>query len=400
MTHGVEEWTGTSLWQRLKVAFAYPVHFTRGVFSPANDLLEKTVRQPGTNRPVRCFVMLDGGLAAARPGLAGEVEAWFAARRERLELAAEPLVLPGGEAAKNDPDLPGELIGRLLEARLCRHSYLIAAGGGAVLDAAGFAGALFHRGLRLVRLPSTVLAQNDAGVGVKNGVNRHGIKNALGTFAPPFAVINDLEFLRTLADRDWIGGVAEAFKVALIRDAEFLEWLTGAAPALAARGESAMEEAVRRCADLHLRHIREGGDPFESGEARPLDFGHWSAHKLESLSHNRIGHGEAVAFGLALDCAYAVSRGWLGGNEFERVAGALRTCGFPLWYPECDDKDEAGRLRLLEGLEEFREHLGGELTLTFPDGPGRSRDAREVDIPLMLGAHGLLREKFGGGGAS
>lgn len=127
----------------------------------------------------------------------------------------------------------------------------------------GFVTALVHRGLRLVRMPTTVLAQNDAGVGVKNGMNEHGVKNFLGTFAPPFAVVNDAAFLETLPDEHWRGGISEAFKVAIIKDRAFFEFLVRSAPRLRAREANAMEALVKRCAVLHLEHIASSGDPFE-----------------------------------------------------------------------------------------------------------------------------------------
>src|SRR5262249_48180532 len=153
-----------------------------------------------------------------------------------------------------------------------------------VLDAVGLVAATSHRGIRLIRVPTTVLAQNDSGVGVKNAVNLKGSKNFIGTFAPPFAVLNDLALIGNLPAREKIAGMAEAVKVALIRDAAFFQWLEQNIDALSLFERPAMAYMIRRCAEIHMRQIAEGGDPFESGSARPLDFGHWSAHKLESLT--------------------------------------------------------------------------------------------------------------------
>jgi 3-dehydroquinate synthase len=129
-------------------------------------------------------------------------------------------------------------------------------GGGAVLDAVGFATATFHRGVRHVRCPSTVLAQNDSGVGVKNGVNSFGLKNLLGVFAPPFAVINDSAFIDALPARDKRCGMAEAVKVALIRDREFFVWLERTADALARFEPNALDILIQHCAKLHMNQIR------------------------------------------------------------------------------------------------------------------------------------------------
>ena len=136
-------------------------------------------------------------------------------------------------------------------------------GGGAVLDAVGFAAAAAHRGVRLVRVPTTTLAQADSGVGVKNGINAFGKKNFLGTFSPPWAVINDEAFLQTLSDRDWRCGIAEAVKVALLKSERFFDQIGEAVPRLRMRDEQALIPIVRRSAWLHLHHITDGGDPFE-----------------------------------------------------------------------------------------------------------------------------------------
>ena len=216
---------------------------------------------------------------------------------------------------------------RLFEHRIDRHSYVIAIGGGAVLDAVGLVAATTHRGVRLIRVPTTVLAQDDSGVGVKNGVNLCGVKNFVGTFAPPFAVLNDLDLLTRLSERDKIAGMAEAVKVALIRDGDFFAWLERNADELVTFERPALAQMIRRCAELHMRQIAHGGDPFETGSARPLDYGHWSAHKLESLTHHHVRHGEAVAIGIALDARYSVLAGLAGrrpGGADLRAARASR----------------------------------------------------------------------------
>ena len=262
-------------------------------------------------------------------------------------------------------------------------SFVIIIGSGAVMDAVGLAAALVHRGLRQVRVPTTVLGQNDAGVGVKNGVNFMGGKNAIGTFAPPFAVLNDLDFLVTLPQRDWLCGVAEAWKVAIIRDREFFAWLVENAAKFPARDMAAMDHLVFRCAEEHLEHIRTNGDPFEYGRARPLDFGHWSAHKLELMSGFQISHGEAVAFGVLLDSSYAREKGWILPEEFAAIESGLRASGFPLWHDVALARDAAGHLEVFAGLRDFREHLGGELCVTFPQGIGARFEVHEIDLPLM-----------------
>lgn len=369
--------------QRIKVEWDFPVVFTHRLFDTLNPVFADTLDRKAEQRRHRAIVFVDSHVADARPGLLDEIRAYFAANSQRLELAGEPRIVPGGEAVKNDFALVDGFMRELLAQHLDRQSFVVIVGGGAVMDAVGLAAALVHRGLRQVRVPTTVLGQNDAGVGVKNGVNFLGGKNALGTFAPPFAVLNDFDFLRTLPQRDWLCGVAEGWKVSIIRDRPFFDWLTAHAPQFPTRDEPAMEALVQRCAEIHLEHIRTNGDPFEYGRARPLDFGHWSAHKLELMSGFAISHGEAVAAGVLLDSIYAEKMGWLSAAELDAIARGLRASGFALWFAEFDRRDASGRREVFAGLEDFREHLGGELTVTFPLSIGARHEVHEIDLPMM-----------------
>jgi len=256
----------------------------------------------------------------------------------------------------------------------------------------GLAAATAHRGVRHVRIPTTTLAQCDSGVGVKNGINAFGKKNFIGTFAPPFAVINDFLMLASLSPRDKRAGYAEAVKVALIRDAEFFEELERDAARLREFDPVAMQRLIHRCAELHLDHISTSGDPFETGSARPLDFGHWSAHKLEQLSEYKIRHGEAVAIGLALDTIYSRDAGYIDASSAERVLSLLEALGFELFASELRHSNSEHSLLVLEGLEEFREHLGGELTITLINAIGRGFEIHEMNLPRVIRAIEELRE--------
>jgi 3-dehydroquinate synthase len=269
---------------------------------------------------------------------------------------------------------------------------VIAIGGGAVLDVTGYAAATAHRGIRLVRVPTTVLSQDDSAVGVKNGVNAFGTKNYFGTFAPPFAVLNDFRFLATLETRDWLGGLSEAVKAALIRDAAFFAELESLAPRLVGRDEAAMEHVVRRSAAIHLTHIANGGDPFELGASRPLDFGHWAAHRLEHLTDHRLRHGEAVAIGVALDSTYACLTGCLAVPDWRRIVDLFLALELPLAAPELEAHaaDPGHPRSVLRGLEEFREHLGGRLTVMLLRGIGSAFDVHEIRPEVMIRSIGIL----------
>ncbi len=369
--------------QRLSVSFDYPVHFARNVLDPANPLLADTLDRLREGRRHRAIVHADSGLVDARGDLLDRVKEYFHAHRWRMELAAPPVVIAGGERAKNGWGVVRDVMTTAGDVHLDRQSFVIVLGGGAVLDMVGFAASLVHRGLRVVRLPSTTLSQGDGGVGVKNGMDEHGQKNFVGTFCPPFAVINDFDLLGTLADRDWIGGAAEAFKVAVIKDAAFFDWLCQRAADLRARDQAAMEQAVRRCALLHLEHIAAGGDPFELGSARPLDFGHWIAHKLETMSQYALGHRQAVAIGIAADSHYAARTGLLTGLECERIVVGLAACGLPLWSELLHRREPGGELEILQGLRDFQEHLGGRLCVTLPKGIGHKTEVHHVEEKIV-----------------
>jgi 3-dehydroquinate synthase len=386
----------TIRWQRFSAPYAFPVAFTRGLFDPANPLLADMLRLREPDRRHRCLIVTDGGLVDAHPALPDAIEAYAAAHAGAMALAGPPLRVPGGETVKTDPVHLEALRDAIHAGRIDRHSFVIAVGGGALLDAAGFAAATAHRGVRHIRVPTTVLAQNDSGVGVKNAVNLKGVKNYLGAFAPPWAVLNDLDLLAALPRRDRIAGVSEAVKVALIRDRAFFEWMEGAADRLAAFEREAEERMIRRCAELHMRQIGEGGDPFETGSARPLDFGHWSAHKLESLTRNEVRHGEAVAIGVALDARYSVLAGLLAPGQDERVARLLERLGLPVWHPALAGPGPDGRPAILAGLDEFREHLGGDLTITLLADIGVGVEVGVMDPALVSGAMAWLAARGAG----
>ncbi len=384
--------TDTVYHQRFTVAFDYPVHFTHGVFAPGNETLARTISRRETDRIHKILVCIDSGLATAWPTLAGAIEAYFRGHADRLTLVEPPVVLPGGEAAKNGWSRVHEALERMGRLRLDRQSCVVGVGGGSMLDMLGLAASLAHRGLRHVRIPTTTLAQCDAAVGVKNGIDDGGTKNFAGTFAPPFAVVVDFEFLKTLSPRDWVGGLAEAFKVAMIRDAPFFDFLCEHAGAIAARDVAALETVIQRCAALHLDHIRQGGDPFETGSSRPLDFGHWSAHQIECMNDFRIGHGQAVAIGLALDAHIAMQTGRVTRRDFDRLVTGLTDGGLPVWDACLETRTEHGDRALLAGLERFREHLGGVLTVTLPDGVGATCEVHSLDAGHIENAIQTLKE--------
>ncbi|GGK33810.1 3-dehydroquinate synthase [Deinococcus malanensis] len=377
-----------SIQQDFQVHYRYPVIFTRSLFNVENTVLRQAIAGPGRHR---VLVIVDEGVTQHHPLLIESVGQYFAAHDDALELAGLPVVLPGGEQIKLDPKYVQAVQAEINAHGIDRHSYVMVIGGGAIIDMVGYAAATAHRGVRLLRVPTTVLSQNDSAVGVKNSVNAFGKKNFLGTFAPPHAVLNDLDFLTTLEERDWSGGLSEAVKVALLKDPEFFVFLEEHAQQLRARDLDAMAHAVFRCAELHVQHIGNSGDPFEAGSSRPLDFGHWAAHKLEALTHHALRHGEAVAVGIALDSTYAYLVGMLPESDWKRILGVLEGLGLPVFVPELETEGSVRTSGVLAGLQEFREHLGGRLTVTLLEGIGRPVEVHEMDLDVLRESVGMLK---------
>ena len=381
------------LQQEVEVKFSYGVHFTRGLFEITNPLLSEVIGT-ANHKAKSIIVAVDSGVLEYHPQLVAKITSYANHFADKINLAAEPIIIPGGEAAKNDPGLIDRLHREIERVGLCRHSYVLAIGGGAVVDMVGYAAATAHRGIRLIRIPTTVLAQNDSGVGVKNGINAFGKKNFLGTFAPPVAVLNDFDFLDTLSDRDWRSGIAEAVKVALIKDRDFFDFISDNAKDLARRDTKAMEYLIYRCCQLHLDHIAHYGDPFEMGSSRPLDFGHWAAHKLEHLTNYRLRHGEAVAIGMALDCTYSYLTGLLDRADWSQIIETLKQLGFELYVAELSRNPTQRRCEssIFCGLAEFREHLGGELAIMLLQELGKGLEVNRVNIPIYRQAILMLSE--------
>jgi 3-dehydroquinate synthase len=377
-----------------QVSYELQVQFTQNVFEPTNLVLKAVLDQSKNGRPHKTIVILDEALARTQPELSRRIEAYFETHSTQLQLVCPPIVIEGGERTKNSYFHVSEIHSHLDRYHIDRHSYVVAVGGGALLDVVGLAAATAHRGVRHVRIPTTTLSQADSGVGVKNGINAFGKKNFIGTFAPPFAVINDFQLLASLSPRDKRAGYIEAVKVALIRDKEFFESIERDAGRLSEFEPAAMQQLIYRCAELHVNHIATAGDPFEFGSARPLDFGHWSAHKLEQISEYKIRHGEAVAIGIALDTIYSQKIGLLDGTSAERVLRLLEALGFELYANELFHSDSEGSLLVLAGLEEFREHLGGELTITLLKSIGQGVEVHEMRLPKVIESIHDLQGRF------
>ncbi|MBI4827147.1 MAG: 3-dehydroquinate synthase [Nitrospirae bacterium] len=370
--------------QNFQVSYSLPVIFTRDVFSVGNKALSQLLSRTGRKNKV--LIIIDSKVFNATPKLMDKIEQYANIHSDIMEFVCPPFIIKGGEACKKDMSEVDKIHALIDKHHLCRHSFILVIGGGAVLDAAGYAAATAHRGIRLIRLPTTTLSQNDAGVGVKNAINAFGRKNFLGTFAPPFAIINDFDFLNTLPKKALRAGISEAVKVALIKDKEFFDFLYNERQKLASFEPEAMEKMIIRCAELHIEHIGTSGDPFEYGSSRPLDFGHWSAHKIEELTGGKVQHGEAVAAGIALDSLYSFHTGLINEIELRKIFSTLKDIGFELYHWSLNWMD------INKALQEFQEHLGGRLTIPLLSGIGNRKDVNEIDTVLLKKCVNILSE--------
>ena len=376
--------------QSFQVQYDYQLYFTSGLFALENQMFVNLIADYKDFEPVKLLFVLDDGVKHHHPTLIPQIEDYCKAHRQTIKYT-DTLVLPGGEQVKNSDTAIESVLKGVNDNKICRHSFVVVIGGGAVIDMVGYAAAIAHRGVKLIRIPTTVLSQNDSAVGVKNSVNAFKKKNFLGTFAPPFATINDSDFLETLEQRDWISGISEAIKVALIKDKTFFKYIADNAVALKNREMEPMQYVIYKCAEMHMHHIAQGGDPFESGSSRPLDFGHWAAHKMEFMTNYELRHGEAVAKGIALDVTYAQLVGLISEEDLQHILDVMIAIGFDLSLPvQSNDKIE----QLLNGIEEFREHLGGQLTITLISDLGVKHDVHTIDMELMSKAITKLNHQF------
>lgn len=382
--------------QSFSVKYNYDVYFTKGLFELDNPIFNSVVRSD-TGMVSKVLVIIDEQIAKNIPDLCGKIAAYIKAHSDTMVMCEEPLRLPGGEAVKNDPHLITKIYEHINVDKVDRHNYIVSIGGGAFQDAVGFAAATAHRGIRLIRVPTTVLSQDDSGVGVKNGINYFGKKNYVGTFAPPYAVLNDFNFLQSLEYRDWLSGLAEAIKVSLIKDAKFFNYIKDNAPSIKEQKDSeVMHNIITRSAELHMIHIATQGDPFELGSSRPLDFGHWSAHKLEQSTNHRLRHGEAVAIGVCLDATYSYLTGLLPEKDWKDILDTFENLGFQLYVPELSQKmeDPEHPDSIFKGLSEFREHLGGELTIMMLKKTGVGMEIHKVDFAIFRKAIEMVKKRF------
>ncbi len=288
---------------------------------------------------------------------------------------AVPVLIEDGEQAKGWATLD-RLIDALLAARLGRDALVVALGGGVIGDLAGFAAAVFQRGVPFIQLPTTLLAQVDSSVGGKTAINHARGKNMVGAFHQPLAVIADVATLHTLPERELRAGIAEVIKHGVILDSAFVGWLEANMGKLLACDRAALEHAVRRSCELKAQVV--AADERESGLRAILNFGHTFGHAIETgVGYGEWLHGEAVAVGMVMAAELSVRAGSLRREDAERVKALIARAGLPVQGPKLTPE------RYLELMQVDKKAAGGKSRFVLLDGLGRAVLRGDVDARLV-----------------
>ena len=336
---------------------AYPIHIGAGTMRLAGSLL--------AGQSVRNAVVITNDIVATH---------WLPPVRQSLAeagVSAETVLVPDGEAHKNWTTLH-DVLTRLLELRAERGTAVVALGGGVVGDIAGFAAAIYQRGVPLVQIPTTLLAQVDSSVGGKTGVNHPLGKNMIGAFYQPRAVLIDTDCLRTLPDRELAAGLAEVIKYGAIRDATFFAWLEDRMGALVNRDPQAMAQALHTSCRIKAEIV--GADEREQGERALLNFGHTFGHAIENgLGYGAWLHGEAVATGMVIAAEVSQRLGRIDAGAEERLRMLVTRAGLPVAAPALGFE----RWKALMGRD--KKVVAGTIRYVLLDALGRA--ALSADVP-------------------
>ena len=294
---------------------------------------------------------------------------------ERAGARVVPILIDDGEQAKAWETLD-QVIDAMLAARCGRDALVAALGGGVVGDLAGFAAAVYQRGIPFLQIPTTLLAQVDSSVGGKTGINHARGKNMVGAFHQPLAVIADVATLDTLPDRELRAGIAEVIKHALILDLEFLQWLEIEMEKLLARDPAALAYAVRRSCEIKAQVV--AADERETGLRAILNFGHTFGHAIEAgVGYGEWLHGEAVATGMVMAAELSVRAGSLRGQDADRVKALIASAGLPVKGPKLDIE------RYLELMQVDKKAAGGKVRFILLEGLGRATLRGDLDAGLV-----------------
>ncbi|MFI4935326.1 MAG: 3-dehydroquinate synthase [Caulobacterales bacterium] len=298
------------------------------------------------------------------------------------KIAVRTIVLPAGEGAKSFPGLE-DLCDRLLALRLERTDLIVAFGGGVVGDLAGFAAAIYKRGIDFVQIPTTLLAQVDSSVGGKTAIDTGRGKNLIGAFHQPKLVLADLSVLDTLPDRELRCGYAEVLKYGLLGDIAFFEWLEANGAAALAKDDAALAQAIHRSVEMKAEIVAE--DERETGRRALLNLGHTFAHALEAETgfDESLKHGEAVALGCALAFRLSAQMGRCPGQDAGRAERAIAAAGLPTRLSDLGRPFSAEAL--VRRMGQDKKTQGGALTLILATGLGEAHVAKGVEPAAIRG---------------
>jgi len=348
--------------ENLRVALdsrAYPIHIGAGILDDA--ALYRPHAAGGSAAVVTNEVVAPLYLPRIRKALAG--------------LRTTEIVVPDGEQAKDWKTL-NRVFDALIEARCGRDTLIVALGGGVVGDLAGFAAAVYQRGVPFVQVPTTLLAQVDSSVGGKTAINHPLGKNMIGAFHQPRAVVSDVATLDTLPERELRSGLAEVIKHGFALDAEFVEWLERNMEKLLARDRDALAHAVRRSCELKARVV--AADEREAGVRAQLNFGHTFGHAIETgAGYGAWLHGEAVAAGMVMAAELSALMGQLKKNEVSRLRELVRRAGLPVKGPAIAPE------RLIELMAVDKKASKGRTRFVLLESLGRAALRSDVDERLV-----------------
>jgi len=338
---------------------SYPIHLGAGIIDAAE-----------LYRPY----LAGGGAAVVTNNVVGPL--YLPKIRKALEnIRTTEIVVPDGEEAKSWQTL-NRVFDALLAARCGRDTLVVALGGGVVGDLAGFAAAVYQRGVPFVQVPTTLLAQVDSSVGGKTAINHDAGKNMIGAFHQPQAVISDVATLDTLPERELRAGLAEVIKHGLALDAPFFAWLEQNVERVLARERAALVYAVRRCCELKARVV--AADERESGERALLNLGHTFGHAIEAAAgYGSWLHGEAISAGMVMAAELSALMGHLKKNEVSRVRDLLRRAGLPVAGPALAPE------RLVELMAVDKKAAKGKTRFILLSAVGRAALPVEVEPRLV-----------------
>lgn len=352
---------------------SYPVHVGRGISGHAGELIRQSLPEVQT-----CAVVTSEGIHEAHGKALTE-------SLEDMGIIVGVALVPDGEEAKSWGSA-GKLIGDLLEVGLDRRSAVIAFGGGTIGDLAGFVASVYMRGVSLVQVPTTLLAQVDSSIGGKAAVNHPLGKNLIGAFHQPSVVVSDQDLLRTLPKRELLSGLGEVVKHGVIADPRLFELAEDQSESMIKADPEALEEAVLRSVAIKEKLV-ERDERDNKGLRAILNYGHTLGHALETLSGHGLRHGEAVALGMEFAASISVEAGTFKAKEAERQTRTLEGLGFDLEPPKADPPGLVAAMRL------DKKAVGSTINFVMPTGIGSTPILRPVSEDRII--HTLEEAGYG-----